>query len=78
MKYAWIKNEPSVIKKYGWVSFTEHLNDPLNYFGIFFMSPFASKNVIKSIWKADRFLDDKLYKKWLSSYFDLFEVVLVI
>jgi hypothetical protein len=42
VKEAEMKYDPSVTRKFGEVSFTEHLRAPLNLVGIFSISPLAS------------------------------------
>ena len=49
-----MKYEPSVTRKFGDVSLTEHLRAPLNFLGILSMSPLASMMDERRIWKAER------------------------
>ena len=53
VKQACKKQLPSVTKKYGVVSLTEHLRAPLNFLLIWFISPFASSRLVRRIWNAD-------------------------
>lgn len=60
VKYADMKKLPSVIRKLGVVSLTEQRRAPLNFLGILAISPPASRRLLSKIWKADRFLVEKL------------------